>query len=79
MSHPFTWVPAANERHASKDPVSQGRIQYAEGQSVTTLCGQMVEACDNELAWLWWTCPTCDDETRAIVGVPLRTETSELS
>ncbi|PRW62952.1 zinc finger protein [Actinopolyspora mortivallis] len=80
MSHPIAWVPAERARHASTDPVSRrGCREYPEGQRVTTLCGQTVEACEGELAWLWWTCPDCDDRARELVGAPPRPDVGQRS
>ncbi|WP_019855644.1 zinc finger protein [Actinopolyspora mortivallis] len=74
---PFTWVPAGGGRHVSEDRRPSGRTQFPEGQVVSTLCGQALEAREGELAWLWWTCPTCDTRAREIVGAPPRPDMGE--
>ncbi|WP_084792131.1 zinc finger protein, partial [Actinopolyspora mortivallis] len=71
---PFTWVPADKGRHVSKDVVPAGRVQFPEGQVVSTLCGRTVEACEGDVPWLWWTCPECDTRAREIVGAPPRSD-----
>ncbi|NHD18118.1 MULTISPECIES: zinc finger protein [Actinopolyspora] len=76
MSHPFTWVPAAWQRHASRDPVPPPAAEFPQGVLVSTLCGQELTSASGELAWLWGTCPECDDAAREIVGVPSRAETA---
>ncbi|GAA0516326.1 hypothetical protein GCM10011581_46210 [Saccharopolyspora subtropica] len=67
--HPFHWVPAAGQRHASTDPHSAGNV-YATGADVTTLCERRVKAETDELAWLWETCPDCNAAARVLAGLP---------
>ena len=64
--HPFHWVPAQGERHASADPRPSGG--YPAGLTVSTLCEQEVPAEVGEVAWLWNTCATCNAEARRLVG-----------
>ncbi|GAA4861873.1 zinc finger protein [Saccharopolyspora rosea] len=66
--HPFHWVPAAGERHASQDARPYGG--YPEGRQVTTLCGQQLPAAVGDSPWLWGTCPTCNDRAHDLAGVP---------
>lgn len=73
MPHPFTWVPAAGQRHASTDPLPSGSgHEYPADVTVRSLCGREVVSASGELPWLWLTCAECDDEARAIVGAPAR-------
>ncbi len=37
--HPFHWVPAGGQRHASTDAHPNGGHLYPDGTAVTTLCG----------------------------------------
>ncbi|PRW64235.1 zinc finger protein [Actinopolyspora mortivallis] len=76
MPHPFTWVPAAEQRHVSRDPVPPPGMEFPDGVVVSTLCGREVTSATGELAWLWTTCPSCDDAAREIVGAPPRPEIS---
>lgn len=61
MPHPFHWVPAEEQRHASLDARPGGG--YPTGYRVTTLCGHDLVADDSALAWFWPTCAECN--TRA--------------
>lgn len=72
MSHPFTWVPAADERHASVDPAPAHA--YPAGQEIARLCGREVIAEVGDYAWLWPTCADCDRRAREMVGAPALTE-----
>ncbi|RCW45850.1 zinc finger protein [Halopolyspora algeriensis] len=77
MPHPFTWVPAARQRHASCDPVpGPGRAFPAEA-TVTTLCGREVTTERGEIPWLWETCPGCDEQARQLAGLPSRAAIAE--
>ncbi|MCI2421603.1 hypothetical protein MOQ72_29635 [Saccharopolyspora sp. K220] len=64
--YPFHWVPAGGARHASLDPHPDSAFCYPSGIGVRTLCGQQVTADNSVLAWLWSTCPDCNDEARRL-------------
>ncbi|SFS71177.1 zinc finger protein [Saccharopolyspora flava] len=64
--HPFHWVPALGERHASTDPRPSGG--YPAGSTITTLCDRQMNAEVGEMAWLWTTCPACNAEAHRMVG-----------
>lgn len=66
MPHPFHWVPAEGERHASTDVRPPGG--YPTGTNVTTLCGQCLTAEDGVLPWLWTTCSSCNATARRMAG-----------
>ncbi|WP_443204464.1 zinc finger protein [Saccharopolyspora sp. 5N708] len=66
--HPFHWVPAQDQRHASLDRRPGGG--YPTGMSVRTLCDQQLTAENTELAWLWLTCPDCNIEAHRLANVP---------
>ncbi|WP_093148377.1 zinc finger protein [Saccharopolyspora antimicrobica] len=68
--HPFHWVPADGQRHASADPHPLGASVYSSGADVTTLCERTVEADVSELAWLWATCADCNAAARVLAGLP---------
>ncbi|WP_333777767.1 zinc finger protein [Saccharopolyspora oryzae] len=68
--HPFHWVPAEGQRHASTDERPSGSSIYPDGIEVTTLCEQTVMASTGEMAWLWPTCPGCNAAARARAGLP---------
>ncbi|RKT88494.1 zinc-finger [Saccharopolyspora antimicrobica] len=68
--HPFHWVPADGQRHASADPHPPGASIYPDGTEVTTLCGQELAAEASDTAWLWGTCPVCDVAARRRAGMP---------
>lgn len=70
MSHPFRWVPADGQRHASRHPTTGGG--YPPGLTVSTLCGLDVHARTGDLPWLWPTCADCNLEARRIVGAVIR-------
>lgn len=71
--HSFTWVPAAQQRHASPDSLPQGAHAYPDSTEITTLCGKTLTATAGELAWLWLTCPDCNTEARTIANSLRRT------
>ncbi|GAB2740193.1 hypothetical protein GCM10027174_12000 [Salinifilum aidingensis] len=75
MPHPFSWVPAQGARHATTDPrpPRSGRV-HPPDVVVSTLCGEEVPAAAGEVAWLWETCPDCDERARALVGARSRAE-----
>lgn len=57
--HPFRWLPAEGERHATAEVRLAGA--YATGDQVASLCGLSVLAAEGtEIAWLWPTCPDCN-------------------
>lgn len=66
--HPFHWVPAAGQRHASCTEKPVG-CAYPTGTQVTTLCQRDVRADNSEVAWLWATCAECNREARRLAGV----------
>ncbi|MEY8042480.1 zinc finger protein [Saccharopolyspora cebuensis] len=63
--YPFSWVPAAGQRHATAAP------GWRHGERVVALCGAGVAAVDSAQAWLWWTCPRCDVKAHELAGVPM--------
>ncbi|MEV0697236.1 zinc finger protein [Saccharopolyspora sp. NPDC050389] len=67
--HPFSWVPAAGQRHASTESRPPGR--FPTGMAVTVLCGEHLRADNSELAWLWSTCPLCNEKAHLLAGIPL--------
>ncbi|WP_433868789.1 zinc finger protein [Saccharopolyspora sp. CA-218241] len=67
--HPFHWVPADGERHATTAGRPLGG--YSDGTVLETLCGRELRAVSGELAWLWFTCPDCDHEAHRMAGAPL--------
>ena len=74
--HPFHWVPAEGQRHASAGAQPPGG--YPSGASVRTLCEQELRADTGELAWLWGTCPPCNKQAhvlaqpQAVPAFPIR-------
>lgn len=64
--HPFHWIPAQGERHASRDPYPGGVQGYPDGATVSTLCGQDVTADSGAVAWLWDTCQRCNDAAHVL-------------
>ncbi|MDA3644529.1 hypothetical protein LZ318_23130 [Saccharopolyspora indica] len=66
--HPFSWVPAEGQRHASSDQRPAGG--WPDDTEVTTLCSQQVRAATGDLAWLWPTCAACNTEARKLAGFP---------
>ncbi|GGI80879.1 hypothetical protein GCM10011581_17810 [Saccharopolyspora subtropica] len=66
--HPFSWVPAVGQRHASTDAKPAGG--YPTGMTVQTLCGHQLIADNTETAWLWETCPECNAAARVLAGLP---------
>ncbi|WP_246868998.1 zinc finger protein [Saccharopolyspora sp. ASAGF58] len=56
--HPFHWVPADGQRHASTDARLGGG--YPTRVCVATLCGHQLIADNTDRAWLWDTCPDCN-------------------
>ncbi|MCI2422028.1 hypothetical protein MOQ72_31810 [Saccharopolyspora sp. K220] len=62
--HPFHWVPAEGQRHASLDSRPGGG--YPTGMAVSTLCEQRLSADNSELGWLWSTCGDCNTEAHRI-------------
>ncbi|MEV4734695.1 zinc finger protein [Saccharopolyspora sp. NPDC049426] len=62
--HPFHWVPADGQRHAS-----HGRV--ADGDSSRMLCGEYAVAFYGVTAWLWATCVTCNIAAHELAGVPM--------
>ncbi|GAA0509907.1 hypothetical protein GCM10011581_42840 [Saccharopolyspora subtropica] len=62
--HPFHWVPAEGQRHASLDFRPGGG--YPTGMTVSTLCKQQLSADNSQLAWLWETCRDCNKEAHRI-------------
>ncbi|NHD18961.1 MULTISPECIES: zinc finger protein [unclassified Actinopolyspora] len=77
MSHPFTWVPGDHARHVSEDPVPPPGVEFPPDLTVTALCGREVTSAAGEIAWLWPTCPDCDDRARELVGAPPRTDSAD--
>ncbi|WP_461155600.1 zinc finger protein [Saccharopolyspora tripterygii] len=75
--HPFHWAPAAGRRHASVDPYPPGCSIYPDGVEITTLCGETVTSARGELAWLWETCPGCDQAVRKLLGIAWRSAVLE--
>ncbi|TDD06176.1 hypothetical protein E1181_13005 [Saccharopolyspora terrae] len=71
--HPFHWVPALGERHASTDHRPSGG--YPAGSTITTLCDREMRAEVGEMAWLWNTCPACNAEAHRMVGAVRQTAT----
>ncbi|GAA2774214.1 zinc finger protein [Saccharopolyspora taberi] len=70
MTHPFRWAPAANERHASRDTAPAGGL-YPNGECVETLCGRELSVDNSDIAWLWPTCPDCNQVAHRIAGCPM--------
>ncbi|GAB3673596.1 MULTISPECIES: zinc finger protein [Saccharopolyspora] len=69
--HPFHWVPAGGQRHASTDAHPNGGHLYPDGTAVTTLCGDSTLQADNgDHAWLWSECETCRAHTYDLAGTP---------
>ncbi|GAB3558381.1 hypothetical protein J2S53_003706 [Actinopolyspora lacussalsi] len=77
MSHPFTWVPAEEQRHASRDPVPPPALEFPPELTVSALCGREVLTATGDIPWLWPTCPDCDRTTRELVGAPPRHDADE--
>ncbi|MDA3631075.1 zinc finger protein [Saccharopolyspora oryzae] len=60
------WQPAGQHCHAIDGTVPSG--QHREGEPITTLCGQQIDAAEpTALNWLW---PTCGDCLRAAGRMP---------
>ncbi|WP_190819464.1 zinc finger protein [Saccharopolyspora pogona] len=64
--HPFDWVPAEGERHASLDSRPGGG--YPTGMAVLTLCRKQLSADNSQLGWLWSTCRDCSAEAHRIAA-----------
>ncbi|MEU5847276.1 zinc finger protein [Saccharopolyspora shandongensis] len=65
--HPFRWVPADGERHATGDARLAGA--YTVGEQIDSLCGRSVTVAERtEIAWLWETCVDCNREAHRLVG-----------
>ena len=69
MPHPFRWVPADRQRHASGD--RRPALGYPTGTVVKTLCGHQLVADNGPGAWLWETCPECNEKAHGLAGVPM--------
>ncbi|MGI8308790.1 zinc finger protein [Saccharopolyspora hattusasensis] len=67
--HPFSWVPADGQRHASIDARPGGG--YPTGVCVATLCGHQLIADNTDRAWLWETCPDCNAAAHVLAEVPM--------
>lgn len=68
--HPFRWVPAEGERHASLEPsTGQG---YPEGKVIQALCGKRVRAENSDISWLWETCPDCNNRAHELAHAGAR-------
>ncbi|MHA6802919.1 zinc finger protein [Salinifilum ghardaiensis] len=75
MPHPFSWVPGQGARHATTDPrPPHSGLVYPPDVPVSALCGRAVTTAGGVTAWLWETCPECDERARALVGAPSRAE-----
>lgn len=62
--HPFHWVPAGGQRHASQRRVG-------DGEPARMLCGEHIVASYAEIAWLWETCSSCNITAHELAGVPM--------
>ena len=62
--HPFHWVPAGGQRHAS-------HARVAAGDAAAMLCGERVVATYSATAWLWHTCENCNQSAHELAGVPM--------
>lgn len=69
--HPFHWVPAVGQRHASADEHPPGASIYPDGTKVTTLCERTVKAATGDIAWLWETCPDCNAAAHVLALCPM--------
>ncbi|MGI8309312.1 zinc finger protein [Saccharopolyspora hattusasensis] len=67
--HPFSWVPGAEQRHATIDDRPPGG--WRDGETVTTLCDLSIQAKTSELAWLWDTCPDCNAAAHVLAQCPM--------
>ncbi|GAA2796349.1 zinc finger protein [Saccharopolyspora taberi] len=67
--HPFRWVPAEGQRHATTDRLAAGG--WSDGEAVTMLCGESVEVDNSVEAWLWETCADCNAEAHRMARVPM--------
>lgn len=64
--HPFTWRPARDgARHATAQNAPN------DGTRFEALCGAMVTADCNEVAWLHPTCDDCNSEAHRLAEVPM--------
>ena len=57
--HPFHWVPAGGQRHASADPLPASCHSYPAETTITALCGANLRAETSAEAWLWAGCADC--------------------
>ena len=67
--HPFRWIPADGERHASRDKKPHG---WPDGTVVNALCGRSVRADNRDVAWLWETCPACNQAAHNMLDIAWR-------
>ncbi|WP_168584997.1 zinc finger protein [Saccharopolyspora sp. ASAGF58] len=67
--HPFSWAPAAGQRHATTDQRPAGG--WPDGAEITALCDRHVRPESGELAWLWPTCPECNKAAHVLAGIPM--------
>ncbi|SFS82313.1 zinc finger protein [Saccharopolyspora flava] len=72
--HPFSWVPAEGQRHATTDPKPR---QGYDGVEVRTLCLKRVTVDNSDIGWLWPTCSSCNTGAHELAGVPAGGETEE--
>ena len=66
--HPFSWVPADGQRHATTD--AKPRYGY-HAIRVRTLCDLRVLVDDSDVSWLWPTCPGCNEGAHELAEVPM--------
>lgn len=66
MPHPFRWQPGDGQRHATLQTRPRGG--FAENARIAALCGVETTVDDSELAWLWSTCPECDQAAHDIAA-----------
>lgn len=68
--HPFSWIPADGQRHATVDQRPSGG--WRNGELISTLCGnEGLEASLGTAAWLWETCSECNVRAHELAAVPV--------
>ncbi|MDI2026978.1 zinc finger protein [Saccharopolyspora sp. TS4A08] len=68
--HPFHWVPAGGQRHATRTRLESGEVG-------TALCGESITPDRSEIAWFWATCGSCNVAAHELAGVPMPSRWAE--
>ena len=74
MPHPFRWQPGEGQRHATL--CARPRGGFPPETRIKTLCGETVTVDNSDLAWLWTTCPECNQVARDLANSSESAETT---